>query len=92
MARRSRIGLTEDCEDAVLSVMIAIFFGRLPEAASARRMISGTARSDMSPAVAEVWNTYLKPRLVMRSEKDKVRKGSPARSVTSVAARVKEDR
>ena len=52
----------------VLSVMIATVLGFLPEAVSASFTIWGRACLACEPAVAEVWNTYLKPRSVIRSE------------------------
>ena len=66
---------------------------------AAQRMVSqetdlvaatGAYLSSFTLAVAEVWNTYLKPRLVIRSEYDSVSTGRLARSVTSVTASVNE--
>ena len=89
MSRRSRIGFTDATEAAVLSVMMATVFGRVP-LASASLIMTGSAISACAAAVAEVWNTYLKPRPVIRSEYDSVSSGRLARSVTSVTASVNE--
>ena len=42
--------------------------GRFPVAFSARSTMIGNVASACASAVGEDWNTYLKPRLVMRSE------------------------
>ena len=63
-----RIGFRKLTAEAVLSDIIATFFGRLPVARSASSRIVGSAFSAWSTPVGEDWNIYLKPRLVIRSE------------------------
>ena len=53
---------------AVLSIIIATVFGRLPDAASASFISSGRPSSDCRLAGAAVWKMYLKPRSVSKSE------------------------
>ena len=67
-SRPSRIALADDTDAAVLSVTIATVLGFLPDAVSASFTICGRACFACDPAVAEVWNTYLNPRSVIRSE------------------------
>jgi hypothetical protein len=61
------MGLRKLTGDAVLSPIIPAVCGALPVAALARSRIAGIASVDCTPAVGEVWNTYLKPRSVMLS-------------------------
>ncbi len=67
-SKRSFIGLTDATEAPVLSVMMATVLGLVPVALSAILTITGNDCSACEAAVAEVWNTYLKPREVIRSE------------------------
>ncbi|MNT79284.1 hypothetical protein D3C72_2186030 [compost metagenome] len=59
---------TEDKEAAVLSVMMATVFGRLPDCCSARSRMIGSASCAWTPAVADVWKMFLNPRPVIWSE------------------------
>ena len=64
----SRIGFMKLTEDAELSPTNATFVGLLPVALLARSTMRGSSAVDWASAVGAVWNTYLKPRLVIRSE------------------------
>ena len=86
----SRIGFTNDTEAAVLSITMPMVLGRCPDAFSASSSNAGSEPSACCTPVAEVWNTYLKPREVIRSEYENVTTGNCARSVTSVTANVNE--
>ena len=55
-------------EEAELSPTNATFVGFVPVALLARSMMRGSSAVDWASAVGDVWKTYLKPRLVMRSE------------------------
>ena len=55
-------------EVAVLSISMATVFGRLPDAASASFINSGTPSCDCTLAGAAVWKMNLNPRSVSRSE------------------------
>src|SRR5258707_7043311 len=85
------MGFMKLTEEAELSPTNAPFVGFVPVALVARSTIRGSSAVDCASAVGAVWKTYLKPRLVIRSEEERVSHGSSARSDTSVAASVKLD-